>query len=62
MEVTKTKIRTATLLDLIAVLLIGLKLAETIEVSWMWVLAPWWIPLSFTLGFLLGERFLGGAQ
>ena len=62
MEVTKTKIRTATLLDLIAVFLIGLKLAETIEVPWLWVLAPWWIPLSLTLGFLLGERFLGGSQ
>tara|TARA_Y100000992_G_scaffold300820_1_gene270280 strand:- start:2244 stop:2480 length:237 start_codon:yes stop_codon:yes gene_type:complete len=62
MEVTKTKIRTATLLDLIALLLISLKLAEAIEVSWLWVLAPWWIPLSFTLGFLIGDKFLGGAQ
>lgn len=34
-------------LTLLAVLFIGLKLGGVIEWSWLWVLAPLWIPWSF---------------
>lgn len=45
-------------LPLLAVLFIGLKLAEIITWSWLWVLAPLWIPavLVITIFFLI---FLG---
>ena len=34
---------------LLAVAFIVLKLCHVIEWSWLWVLAPLWIPLAFTL-------------
>lgn len=36
-------------LDLLALLLIGLKLTGHITISWWWVLAPLWIPVALVL-------------
>lgn len=36
-------------LDLLCVALIVLKLLGVIELSWVWVLAPFWIPLVIAL-------------
>lgn len=33
-------------MDLLLILFIGLKLAGVISWSWIWVLAPMWIPLA----------------
>ena len=33
-------------MDLLLILFIGLKLAGVISWSWVWVLAPMWIPLG----------------
>jgi len=41
-------------LSLLAVLFIGLKLAGIIQWSWVWVLAPIWIPLALALLILAG--------
>lgn len=41
---------TATLLG---VLFVGLKLTGYINWPWIWVLAPFWIPLAIVLGLLL---------
>ena len=38
---------------LLAVLFIGLKLTGYIAWSWVWVLAPLWIPFVILLGVLL---------
>lgn len=32
--------------NLLATLFIGLKLTDNIDWSWVWVLAPFWIPLA----------------
>ena len=39
-------------LGLLTLLFIGLKLTGYITWSWIWVLAPLWIPISITLVFL----------
>ena len=38
---------------LLAVAFIVLKLCHVIEWSWLWVLAPLWIPLAFALSILI---------
>lgn len=38
---------------LLLVLFIGLKLAGVIAWSWLWVLAPLWLPLACVLVFLV---------
>ena len=38
---------------LLTILFIGLKLTHYIDWSWVWVLAPLWIPLSLTLIILV---------
>ena len=38
---------------LLAVLFIGLKLTGCIDWSWLWVLAPIWIPLALVVGIIL---------
>lgn len=38
---------------LLAVAFIVLKLCHVIEWSWLWVLAPLWIPLAITIVILL---------
>lgn len=43
-------------LSLLLLLFIGLKLGGVIDWSWLWVLAPFWIPLSLAL--LAGAVFL----
>ena len=40
-------------LGLLALLFIGLKLTGYITWSWIWVLAPLWIPISTALGVFL---------
>jgi hypothetical protein len=37
---------------LLGVAFIVLKLTHTITWSWLWVLAPFWIPLAFVLGVI----------
>ena len=39
-------------MPLLAVLFIGLKLAEIIHWSWLWVLAPIWGPFALALAFI----------
>lgn len=39
---------------LLALLFIGLKLTGVIAWSWVWVLAPIWIPLALVLVIFLG--------
>lgn len=41
-------------LGLLTVLFIGLKLTNVIAWSWVWVLAPMWIPLSIALIAVVG--------
>lgn len=38
--------------NLLTLLFIGLKLTHYIDWSWLWVLAPTWIPAAMVLGFL----------
>ena len=47
-------------LGLLAVLFIGLKLTGVITWSWLWVLAPLWIPFAIVLViFLVGAILIG---
>ena len=39
------------IIDLLVVMLIGLKLANVIDWSWLWILAGWWIQLVISGGF-----------
>lgn len=39
--------------SLLAVLFIGLKLTGYIDWSWLWVLAPLWLPVAFVLTIFL---------
>lgn len=39
--------------DLLAIAFIVLKLCGVISWSWVWVLAPIWIPLALVLGILI---------
>lgn len=38
---------------LLGVLFVGLKLGHVIDWPWLWVLAPFWIPVAFVLALLL---------
>jgi len=49
---TKQKVFTAGVLDFLAVSLILLKVTGLTSIPWIWVLAPWWIPLTITFGIL----------
>jgi len=49
---TKQKVFTAGVLDFLAVSLILLKVTGLTSIPWLWVLAPWWIPLTITFGIL----------
>jgi hypothetical protein len=46
MDVKLTGTEPVTGLDLLAVMFIGLKLTDSIDWAWWWVLAPVWIPLA----------------
>lgn len=44
----------------LGILFIALKLTGVVAWSWLWVLAPFWIPLAIALGFfLVGAILLG---
>lgn len=49
--------------SLLTLLFIGLKLTDKIDWSWVWVLAPTWIPVAIGLGLLAfaGVMFLVAA-
>lgn len=38
---------------LLGVLFIGLKLGKVIDWSWLWVLSPFWIPVSIVVAFFV---------
>ena len=38
---------------LLTVLFVGLKLTNVIQWSWLWVLAPLWIPVAIGIGLTL---------
>ena len=59
---TNQKVLTAGVLDFLAVALILLKVTGLTSIPWIWVLAPWWIPLTITLGILTAAALTGGAQ
>jgi len=59
---TKQKVFTAGVLDFLAVALILLKVTGYTTIPWLWVLAPWWIPLTITLGVLTAAALTGGEQ
>lgn len=40
-------------MGILGVILIVLKLLGVIHLSWLWVLAPFWIPLVISLGFIV---------
>lgn len=49
------KSRGLNLLDLLAILFIGLKLCNVIDWSWGWVLSPIWINLAIILIVTISE-------
>jgi len=57
---TKQTVISAGLLDFLAVALILLKVTGLTTIPWLWVLAPWWIPLTITLGILAAAALTGG--
>ncbi len=57
---TKQKVFTAGVLDFLAVSLILLKVTGLTSIPWLWVLAPWWIPLTITFGILTAAALTGG--
>jgi hypothetical protein len=57
---TKQTVISAGVLDFLAVALILLKVTGYTTIPWLWVLAPWWIPLSITLGILVAAALTGG--
>ena len=57
---TKQKVFTAGVLDFLAVALILLKVTGLTSIPWVWVLAPWWIPITITLGILTAAALTGG--
>jgi|TARA_B100000035_G_C20887644_1_gene503434 hypothetical protein len=57
---TRQKVFTAGVLDFLAVALILLKVTGLTSIPWIWVLAPWWIPITITLGILTAAALTGG--
>lgn len=53
------KISWALSLDLLAIVLLILKIFDLISISWIWVLAPWWIPISFAAGMMIASKLEG---
>ena len=41
-------------LSLLVLLFVGLKLGGVISWPWVWVFAPWWIPISIAIVIVLG--------
>lgn len=46
---TEVNLGIGSLGTLLGVLFVGLKLGNVINWSWLWVLAPFWIPISIAL-------------
>lgn len=44
-----TKNSGITVWDLLFILFVGLKLTDVVDWSWVWVAAPFWIPLVITV-------------
>ena len=57
---TKQKVFSVGALDFLAVALILLKVTGLTSIPWIWVLAPWWIPITITLGILTAAALTGG--
>tara|TARA_R110000803_G_scaffold102638_12_gene170770 strand:- start:4568 stop:4840 length:273 start_codon:yes stop_codon:yes gene_type:complete len=49
---TETKETGGNFLGVLAILFIGLKLADIIDWSWWWVLSPIWLPLTIAALFV----------
>ena len=45
--------------SLLLVLFIALKLCGVTDWPWLWVLSPFWIPLTFAIGVLIGYLAFG---
>jgi len=44
---------------MLTVLFIGLKLTDTIDWSWWWVLSPIWIPVCIVLSIIIAIGLIG---
>jgi len=44
---------------MLTVLFIGLKLTDTIDWSWWWVLSPIWIPVCIILSIIIAIGLIG---
>ena len=42
-----------TFLELLTIVFVACKLAGCISWSWLWVLAPLWVPIAIAIGMLL---------
>ena len=51
----KAKVSLALFLDLLTITLIALRLTGVIQLDWVWVLSPWWIPLSLAAGIAVAS-------
>lgn len=49
------------ILEILLVVLVVLKLFKVISISWLWVIAPFWIPLALAIGYL-GISLIFGQQ
>lgn len=59
----KSVAKGVTFVDLLALLFIAFKLAHIISWPWIWVLAPFWIPLLGILALFGGYLgYLGGRE
>lgn len=58
MEEVKSKGSGVSFTGLLTVLFIGLKLSDVIDWSWLWVLAPLWLPIALAIGTLLIGLFI----
>ena len=45
---------------LLTVVLIGLKLAKVVDIPWLWVLSPIWVPIVFGLALFLVILLVAG--
>jgi hypothetical protein len=52
--------RALSVMTVVGVVLLVLKLLGLLAWSWVWVLAPFWIPVAFWFAIVLVLGFLGG--
>ena len=48
--ISKSTISTA---GLVTLLLVVLKITDNIDIGWLWVFAPYWLPFALVLGFII---------